>query len=199
MTGAKSRRSPTPPSIALVTLLLALVVGCFSAPPERTVIAFFDAMKRGDIEKAVAFIEPSTVSAIAQFKDRFKEYNLRLYLSRLKYEIVSVQRKDSTAAVVRVRLAAPDLLRIGIRVLIGSIPGALAAVFSDNPSMETQVVQQILERELNDPEAPTLVTDLEIALKKEGGRWLIILDERLADAIMGNAIDELDELFSGES
>lgn len=180
-------------AVSLVSYFLLMcffLSGC--TRPVSSVDAFFYALQKGDIEKAAQYLKPndngdnvpnfdltdSDPDQINMFKEMF---------SKLQYETLSSEVEGNTAQ-VDARVTAVDLARVTTQVMSELIPLAFASAFSedqDDSQME-KLAEQYMMNAISDPNSPMVTNRVTLTLEKVDGKWLIVTDDQLEKALVGN-------------
>lgn len=173
----------------LVVLVALSLIACSTnpPPPKKTVVSFFDALQKGDLDRAATHLfseDGSTPEVIPMEKDQ--EQIIITVFSKLLCEIKS-ESIEGDQATVKAAVTSLDLVRIVMQTMSELMPMAFAMAFSDNPDELDTLAEQYMMNSLSDPNAPTTVTNVDIALKKVDNQWLIVPDDALLNSITGNA------------
>lgn len=185
----------------IIALLLTLVLvfigltGCSAASPDKTVTDFLDAVKQGDFETALQYVETEADQPIISLDSPEEEKLGKLIFSKLSYKIVSTSKDNDTAS-VQTEITSPDLLRIVTQAMGDLFALAFTNAFSqdtNNQDMD-KIAEQYFEDSLSDPNVPMATNVVEFTLKKQDKTWIIVPDDDLINALMGN-IGEAFEAF----
>jgi len=168
-------------------LVILLATACSSAPPPQdTVQKFFNALQQRNFEEAQNYINGEK-SPITYDSEEQKEI-IENFLDKIKCEILSSEIKGDKAT-VKVKITAPDLLRIITKTISEMMPLAFASAFSEDPASQEEMDRMLLQHfinSLNDPNAPSVVTETTISLTKTENKWLIEPSEDFLNALTGN-------------
>lgn len=181
--------------IISIMLVMATLVGCSSAPPPSKVVEnFFKALQENNYQEIGKYIEGDT-DKIGKFNNEDEEKLTKAITSKLKYEIVSTENKGNEAT-VKVKVTAPDLLKITSKTISELMGIAFATAFSDDSQqldME-KLTQQYFLNSVSDPNAPMVTTEVDIKLIKKDNAWYIQANDDLLNAITGNMAKAFGEL-----
>lgn len=181
--------------IISIMLVMAALVGCSSAPPPSKVVEnFFKALQENNYQEIGKYIEGDT-DKIGKFNNEDEEKLTKAITSKLKYEIVSTENKGNEAT-VKVKVTAPDLLKITSKTISELMGIAFATAFSDDSQqldME-KLTQQYFLNSVSDPNAPMVTTEVDIKLVKKDNAWYIQANDDLLNAITGNMAKAFGEL-----
>lgn len=181
--------------IISIMLVMAALVGCSSAPPPSKVVEnFFKALQENNYQEIGKYIEGDT-DKIGKFNNEDEEKLTKAITSKLKYEIVSTENKGNEAT-VKVKVTAPDLLKITSKTISELMGIAFATAFSDDSQqldME-KLTQQYFLNSVSDPNAPMVTTEVDIKLIKKDNAWYIQANDDLLNAITGNMAKAFGEL-----
>lgn len=181
--------------IISIMLVMATLVGCSSAPPPSKVVEnFFKALQENNYQEIGKYIEGDT-DKIGKFNNEDEEKLTKAITSKLKYEIVSTENKGNEAT-VKVKVTAPDLLKITSKTISELMGIAFATAFSDDSQqldME-KLTQQYFLNSVSDPNAPMVTTEVDIKLVKKDNAWYIQANDDLLNAITGNMAKAFGEL-----
>lgn len=181
--------------IISIMLVMATLVGCSSTPPPSKVVEnFFKALQENNYQEIGKYIEGDT-DKIGKFNNEDEEKLTKAITSKLKYEIVSTENKGNEAT-VKVKVTAPDLLKITSKTISELMGIAFATAFSDDSQqldME-KLTQQYFLNSVSDPNAPMVTTEVDIKLIKKDNAWYIQANDDLLNAITGNMAKAFGEL-----
>ncbi len=175
--------------IAITSFML---IGCSAIPPKSVVSNFLDSVIAGDLEKAGTYVyredeNKDFFEDLIPLKEDREDF-AKIILSRLSYEIHS-QEISGGEATVTTAITSPDLVRIVTKSLTELIPMAFAMAFSDGGDDEMDAfVEQYFTNSISDPNAPTTTTKVDIKLSKVDGKWLVVPDDKLLNAMTGNIV-----------
>jgi hypothetical protein len=183
-------------TLLLLCLILSFaMIGCSGPKPEESVKGYFDALKKQDIQAAQTLMQNGSedISTDAQ-----QENILKLIFSKLSYEIVS-STVDQNTAVVKVKVTAPDLATVTgnmFNELLGQLLNLAFSGVEDIEAKSAQLSEEYLTKALTDPKVLLVTSEVDINLVKDSNtkKWLIVSDEKLADAITGNFITAMKNL-----
>lgn len=168
-------------------LIILFATACSSAPsPQDTVQKFFNALQQKNFEEAQSYINGEK-SPITYDSEEQKEI-IENFLDKINCEILSSEIKGDNAT-VKVKITAPDLLRIATKAISEMLPLAFATAFSDDPSSQEEMNKMLLQyfvNSLNDPNVPSVVTETTISLTKTENKWLIEPSADFLNALTGN-------------
>ena len=169
--------------IRLIGLLLALTVlfGCGGKDKpvsekdlKKTVSAAMGALTAGDVEEAV-FLgvdgEPVSLSGHSGIAGKIAALTT--------YEVVSVEGQGKTGKAV-LDITAAD----AVALVYGAIEGMEAF---DQTQFLTNLEAML-------PDAPTRTFRVEVQLQQVDGRWLMVMNAQLSNAITGGLLDEYNAL-----
>lgn len=183
----------------LVLLVLSLALPACSAPPDKTVTEFMDAMKALDKEEMAKYIilegDQSLDSALKTDDPTGAEV-LRTIFDKMTYQVdkATVSGDDATAPV---KITCVDMTTVIAGVMSKAMGLALATAFGDDETgMDVQAMtEQMLINALTDPNAPMTTQSVSLPLKKVQGKWLIVWDDQSSDAFMNAATGNLGKIF----
>lgn len=185
----------------VIGIMIFSIIGCTTVPPKTVVSNFLNAIQKDDMVTAAQYVQNN--SEDNNFTDELKSEDpegdeaRKLIFSKIKYEILSSTTKDNTAE-VKAKITSVDLLTITTEVMGKLMPLAFAAAFSDNPDSEMDnLADQYFKNALSDPNAPMVTNDVVINMTKLDGKWVIIPDDNLTNALCGNA-GKLADIFGDE-
>ncbi|MDD2300428.1 MAG: hypothetical protein PHX22_11910 [Dysgonamonadaceae bacterium] len=176
-----------------ITLALALMfstIGCdLFDTPDSAVDNYLTAIENLDIETAAQYVkeQDSAVNQTNIADDPEGEKILKAITQKISHEIISSRKSGNTAQVVT-RITSPDMMRIVSSVMSDLIPMAFASAFSEDPNNDNsdQLAQQYFMNAIMDPNLPLTTQEVTINLIEENGKWVILADDNLANAITGN-------------
>lgn len=181
--------------LAVLGLLCTLLSGCRS-DPKATVKGFYDALRKGEYTKLASYVEDVKQSDLQDLDDPNSAEILAGMFSRLNYTIAPDATIQGTEATVGVSVTAPDLAAIFAETTMEALQIMFAAAFAGEDALaEAEAeVQKLFEDALTDPEAPKRTTDMQLKLKKVGGKWVIAKGENPFGFIT-DALNELTDPF----
>lgn len=186
-----------------VVLIVFMVgtAGCdLLASPEKTVDKYLAAVEKMDMDTASNYVKEQATTSTGQSNinnDPEGEQILRAITQKMSHKIISSTKTGNTAQVVT-SITSPDLLRIVSSVMSDLLPMAFASAFSegsDDDNMD-QLTQQYFMNALTDPNIPLTTQEVKINLIQENGKWLILADDNLTNALTGN-LGKLADAFNG--
>lgn len=176
--------------VSFFLLMCFFLSGC--TRPVSSVDAFFNALHKGDIEKAAQYLKPSdngdNVSNFDLTNSDPDQINmLKEMFSKLQYETLSSKVEGKTAK-VDARVTTVDLTRVTAQVMSELIPLAFASAFSeeqDDSQME-KLAEQYMYNAISDPNSPMVTNRVTLTLERVDGKWLIVTDDQFEKALVGN-------------
>jgi uncharacterized lipoprotein YehR (DUF1307 family) len=182
-------------SLLLCLILSFAIVGCSGPKPEESVKGYFDALKKQDIQAAQGYIQNGVkdISTGAQ-----QEKLLKLVFSKLNYEIVSSTVQKDTA-VIKVNVTAPDLAIVTGNMFKDLLGQLFTLAFSGTEDIEAksaQLTEEYFTKALADPQVVVITSEVDINLVKDSNtkKWIIVSDEKLANAVTGNFVTAMKSL-----
>lgn len=177
-------------SVLVLIAFMFCITGCdLFAPPKNTVESFMAAVEKGDLTSAAQYVVPNgnLQGTIDKSNDPESEKMIKAIFTKVSHKIVSTT-KTGDKAQVTTSITSPDLLRITSTVMGQMMPLAFAAAFSEDSSQDNmdQLVEQYMMNAITDPNAPMTTTEVVINLTKQNGKWLIVADDNLVNAMAGN-------------
>lgn len=175
--------------IILSIMLMASSTGC-GRNPDETVKIFFDSLQKQDIKAAASCLYNSKVTS---FQNTEQEEVVKLIFSRLKYEIESTTVNKYTAK-VKTKITSVDLTKVMSNMIASLLPSMIASSLKGQSSnASSTLVYQYLTKNISDPNAPTITSEIDINLIKDANtkKWVIVSDEDLANAMTGNFMKAL--------
>lgn len=176
-------------------------VGCdlVASSPEKTVNNYLAAVKKMDFDAASKYVKQTdtSTSVFNNQDDPEAEQMMRAMFSKMSHKTLSSKITGNTAQVVT-SITSLDMLRITSSVMGDLLPMAFASAFSEGSDSDNtdQIAQQMFMSALSDPNAPMTTEQVSINLIKENGKWLILADSSLTNALTGN-LGKLAEAFNG--
>ncbi len=178
-------------TVSILVALMFCIAGCdLFTPPKKTVESFMAAVEKGDFTTAGQFVVPNEnlKSTIDKTNDPESEKIFKAVFTKVSHTIVSTSTSGETAQVTT-SITSPDLLRITTSVMSQMMPLAVASAFSENSNQDdiNQLMEQYLMNAIiTDPNAPMTTSEVVINLTKQDGKWLIVADDNLTNALTGN-------------
>lgn len=185
--------------VVLIIFMMG-TAGCdLLASPEKTVNSYLTAIEKMDFDAASKYVkqQESSASETNIADDPEGEQILRAITQKMSHKIISSAKTGNTAQVVT-SITSPDMLRVVSSVMSDLLPMAFASAFSessDNDSMD-QLTQQYFLNALTDPNISLTTQEVKINLIEENGKWLILADDNLTNALTGN-LGKLADAFNG--
>lgn len=174
----------------ILIILMMGTAGCdLFASPDKTVNSFLTAVEKTDFETASQYVK-QTDTTKAQFDKANNpegEKIIQAVFSKVSHKTLSSTKTQNTAQVVT-SITSLDMYRISTSVMSDLIPMAFASAFSEGTNSDNtdQMVEQMFMNALGDPNAPMTTQQVTINLIKENGKWLIVWDDSLTNALTGN-------------
>jgi uncharacterized lipoprotein YehR (DUF1307 family) len=182
-------------SLLLCLILSFAIVGCSGPKPEESVKGYFDALKKQDIQAAQGYMQNGVkdISTDAQ-----QEKLLKQIFSKLNYEIVSSTVQKDTA-VIKVNVTAPDLAIVTGNMFKDLLGQLFTLAFSGTEDIEAksaQLTEEYFTKALADPQVVVITSEVDINLVKDSNtkKWIIVSDEKLANAVTGNFVTAMKSL-----
>lgn len=171
-------------------LMLFLLSSCSKNAPESTVKTFLDSTIKMDIKNATDCLNRDKnssdfINSIFIFEDDYQMELAGKTFSKMEYNISSIEdiEKDYKKAIVTIKHI--DFLKMTEEVVPKLMEGDLQN--SSDEAMD-KMVKEYFSKTLSDSNTPMMDSNIEIVLYKSNGKWLIIPDEELLNAISGNMI-----------
>lgn len=184
--------------LVLVVVLMAAVAatGC-TAPPEKSVANFLDAIINSDYLTATKYAEvPADINkALDNPENAIALQAIEAVFSKVTYQIKD-KKVNANAATVNAIIIAPDMAVISTRVMLDIWSSALLLAISGKGSDEhmNNLMVQSLMKQLSDTHVPMLTSAVQVNLVKRNRKWVIVVDDALMNAVSGNLEKGLDEL-----
>lgn len=175
--------------VVLILFMLG-TAGCgLLASPDKSVNGFLAALEKTEFETSSKYVKQTdtSITDFANETDPETDQMMRSIFSRMSHKTLSSTKTGNTAQVVT-SITSVDMFKITTSVMSDLIPLAFASAFSqesDNDNTD-QMVQQMFTSALTDPNAPMTTQQITINLVKENGKWLIVADDNLMNALTGN-------------
>lgn len=181
-------------SIIVITFLLIASAASFLIikylnTPKVVVTDFLNNIQANNTDIAIQYLanpNDNTISSFNNVKTQTDQDTIKQIFSKIKYEIISSSR-TSKSAVVKAKITSLDLPSIFNQTITESMGMAFANAFSNKSENDTQnMFSQILLNKVSSPNAPLVVTEVDINLVKRDGKLLIDANENLYNALTGN-------------
>jgi Predicted membrane protein len=182
--------------ILIAFLILALGIGGYLykegnpfVTPKNVVDDFLLAVEKADFQTAGQYVVQTSdiTTQLNKANTPEGEKMVKAIFPKVSHKIISSTKNGATAQVIT-SITSPDLLRITSSVIGQLMPVAFASAFSQNADKENinQLAEQYFMNAITDPNAPMTTNEVTINLKKQDGKWLIIPDDDLSNALTGN-------------
>lgn len=186
-------------TVAIAVFLFAVTLSGCRLSPEKTVEEFLDGFRAADTVKMRNCVLDEGGWKIDSLYEEYQgaaEMELaRTILSKLTY---SIQRPtmDRNTATVPVRLTSVDLLTLFADLMEEYYRAAYAYAYGEwNDEPVGDLYTRITINAMNGLDVPMTTTNVEFSLTKKGGKWLIVLDDRLCFSLGYAIIGNLGSLY----
>lgn len=187
--------------VATMTAIIPLaLMGCVGKQePKEVVTTFMDSLKQYNIAKPLTLMDstekdgdPKTSSTDltkVNFQDETTNNFLKAMLTKLDYEIVSVD-KDGSSAKIKAKISSVDLDAINKMIMQqmktqGAATGKVETKTTNKEEAAKQM-QKAITKVMESSEAPKKTTEVTIELSKVKGEWKVEPTKELMAIIFGD-------------
>lgn len=185
----------------LLVGLSVAVVGCGNAAgtgankqvsPKEITQEYFTDLQKGDLEQARALSEDPSFGGRMTEKDA-KDPGMKQaknITSHMKAD-VGAEQVNGDNATVDVKLTALDMTKIMGDTVRGLIGDALSSALTDQKGQDDsdKKAEAHLEQAIQDPNAPTVTSDIQVKLVQTKDGWRVSKDNgQLVQAMFGNPL-----------
>ncbi len=194
-------QSPQPKRGIIAKILIAVVVVALGIggylykegnpfiTPKTVADNFLLAVEKTDFQTAGQYaVQNNDIAAkLDKANSPEGEKIVKAVFPKVSHKIISSTQSGDTAQVVA-SITSPDLLRIVSSVLGQLMPVAFASAFSEKPEAENMdlLAEQYFMNAITDPNVPMTTNEVTINLTKKDGKWLIVPNDDLVNALTGN-------------
>ncbi|MBU5484735.1 DUF4878 domain-containing protein [Clostridium sp. MSJ-11] len=175
-------------ALIMAILITSLSLIACSAQPSDTMNSFLENFKKQDFKTAMTFVKTDVPSEDLELENEEQKKIMEAVLTKLEYEILSTEVKGDKAT-AKVKITSCNLPKILTNTLAELLPTLFASAFSqeniDDAKAEAMMMEHFLKA-INDPNAPTTVSEMDVELVKENNKWVILVSEPLFNALTGN-------------
>ncbi|MDR2885097.1 MAG: hypothetical protein LBV09_08315 [Deferribacteraceae bacterium] len=172
--------------VLMMIAALSLVMACSSSStPKKTVNGFFSDLKAGKYVEAEAYADSRIFDTLADDEKAL----LNDYFKSMTYTDPVVSTETADNATVTVTLTATDIFTV-IQGFIQTVTEKAAAEGREIDNMSDAELDAILKTALNAPDAPKKELTLNINLKKEGSKWVIVFDDNMRAGLFMQSPEE---------
>lgn len=174
--------------------LLVLVTGCSSVKPDQVLKGFMDAMIKGNFEEADKYLDGNVDSLLNIPTAGAGEQVAKASLGKLTYQIGKTTISGD-AAIVETNVTSPDMYIITSQVMDQAVELAITNLGSNvsEEQMQTMLLTAF-KNAIASADAPMVSSRAEIKLIKQDGKWLVVEDEVLSNALTGNMVTAFSHL-----
>lgn len=193
-------------SVFLMIALVFSLTGCGEGKKaEAAVNGMFAAFKALDFEKAGEYInlDEMSVGSGDEITGDTAMFMKHLF-DRLEYEVVSSEKADKDVVHVVVNVTAVDMKPVMADYFSKALQYAFSMAFSPNPPSDEEAAKKMEEmfKECATKDGlETVTNEVVIEVKNQEGKWIVVPDEDLTDALLGglsSAVEELDDSLGNE-
>lgn len=176
----------------LVTLisviLLFALTGCGEiGNAEKAVNGMFDSFKASDLEATKKFINIDGMEIGDEESGLSTKLIVDNLFSKLEYEIVSSEKIDADAVIVKTKITALELEPMMQKFIASVMEFSFANL--DKPELSEEETMKMYEdffvKTSNDSTLTKKTAEIDIMVVKKDGKWMIQPDEKFATAILG--------------
>jgi hypothetical protein len=158
----------------MVVALFAITACSSSSKPDKTVSTFLTDLKSGKYVETAAYTDVPIFETLAEDEKQL----LDNYFKTMTYSEPTVSSTSGDNATVAVSLTAIDIFTV-IQGFIQTVTEQAAADNRSIDDMSDDELDAMLTAALTSPDAPKKDISLNINLKKEGSKWVIVFDDAL--------------------
>lgn len=173
--------------LVIVLILGALLTSCSSSKPVDVVDDLLSTVKSGKVDKIDKFIITDDGDPLFTAEDGLIDTDDKKLLKNLfknyKYEKLKEIELTDEYALVSVEITSADLGVISAQVMTEVTPYAIEHA-QDQDKVEKQMKKLMIEK-LKDKNAPMHTREVYLELEKVDGKWKVVADGQLTQAIYG--------------
>ena len=158
--------------VALVVILTILMVT--SSNPKKTVDGLLTNLKAGDIEKAKEFITGENTME----GDMFNEEGQKYLFDKLSWMVKNIT-EDKESAIIEIEITNKDFKQI-----MTNLSQKIINLIFSGESITDEITTKYLTEELKNEEVQTTTLTATIQAVKEEGKWKIVGNEELTNALL---------------
>lgn len=179
--------------IILCTIMVAFsLIGCSKQVEEPTAVAakFLDSVKQYNPDTMKQYMVDA--SSLIPEEGTFEAKLAKTIFTNITYEQPTLVSQEGDKAVVKVKITAPDMMKISEQAINEVVGAAFTSGTSDNTD---QIMEDSFLKSLNAPEKPMTTTETKISMEKSGGSWKVSSNnEELANSLTGNLVKAFEDL-----
>ncbi len=187
----KEKKKNIAARILAVAVILLVVVGLIyiALPsPARALQQMLTNLKAGNIEKVEEYADYTELMNTSILSSENTDQT-KLFLQNLEFAVKNVKQEGDTAK-IELETTNKDFKVI--------VRNAATKLLQKYFSSEDAEVEEILLEELQKDDIPTATTTQEITVQKQDGKWKVVPDDNLRNAIFPGLMETLETLTSGE-
>ncbi len=188
--GKEKKKSIAFRTIVIVIVLLAIIGLIYIAlpSPARAVQQMLRDLKSGDYEKVEEYVDYEELMNDSLMSSEDAEKN-KLFFKDLQFTVKNVTQKDDTAT-IELQTVNKDF-----KVIVENSAKKLLQKYFSSEDAE---IEEILLEELQKEDIPTVTTTKEITVQKQDGKWKVVVDDNLKEAIFPGLQDSLNAVTNGD-
>lgn len=179
----------------LVTMLFATLLAFSSiwanvqSTPEQAAELYFSIIEGGDIEQISRLLSQDE-DLVLEEDPEFLEYMrfVNLIFSHVSHKFGELEMLGDWA-LLETWVVAPDMSWVFTQAINEILPIAFMQAMSGEEFSEEDLqvlLLETMERFVQDPQIPSISSQVFIRLERQGGEWRIIPDDTLLNALTGN-------------
>ena len=120
-----------------------------------------------------------------------------VHFGKLNYKILSSAKVDDSTVTVKVEISNVDMKPVFTEFFTQALQYALTSAFADPQPTEEEINQKLEEMFnscISKEGLATATREVDVKVVKDGDRWIIEGDDKLANALLGGLLDAVEEL-----
>lgn len=185
-------------ALLLAVLLLLGVAGCGSveaATPEASVNGFFQAMQKGNLDKAEEYLtEDDAISDAVEDTPYLPEAEtiLKAVCGKIEFKILSTKTQDDGSVKVTISLTTVEMLPLLKDYAEDVLHYTVDYAFKEEKPSNLEVAKRLGEMfraAASEPELKTHTVELNVIVTETEDGWQIRADNEFVDAVLGGLMD----------
>lgn len=176
--------------ILFFLVIFSLFLSCSSIGPDETAGRFLNYIKAFDIDSAKTLLNKDSnsydfINSVFTFDNSYQQGIAYKTFTKMEYKIISSDNVEKNYKLIKVKVKHVDFMMMTEEIIPKLLEDDMQYISEE--AMEKIVMEHFTER-LSSSTTPLVETEINIQLYKNDGKWYIIPDEELLNAISGNLV-----------
>lgn len=178
-------------AVAIVLIVIIALIYVIMPSPARTLQEMLKSLKIGDFEKANEYVNYEELSdmPILSFENEEEKKDVqKLFFEELQFNIKKVKKEENTATV------EIDITNKNFKTILQNYTKKVMQSIFNNEDINTD---DVLIQELQNKEIDKVTSRQTITIQKQDGKWEVLVDDNLKNALFPGLSETLDGITSG--